>query len=72
MKRLYQKGRIGDVEIKRRLVVVLNEFLDPIRQRRKEYADPKRIDQILREGTERSRQIATKVLSRVKGAMRLN
>ena len=38
MKERYRKGTIGDVEVKKRLVVCLNEFLAPIRERRAHYA----------------------------------
>ena len=37
-KDLYRAGKIGDVQIKERLIEVLNEFLDPIRARRSEYS----------------------------------
>lgn len=72
MKRLYQRGKISDVEVKKRLIRVLNEFLDPIRLRRRKYEkSPELIDEIMQEGTKRSRVIAGKVLSRVKTAMKL-
>lgn len=73
MKQFYQKGRIGDVEVKKRLAIALNKFLDPIRARREKYAkNPKQVDEILQEGTRKSRVIAKDVLSRVKTAMKLN
>ena len=34
LKARYEKGTVGDVEVKRRLAAVLNTFLDPIRTRR--------------------------------------
>lgn len=72
MKKLYKQGRIGDVEVKRELVVALNTFLDPIRRRRAEYeGDPELVDQILREGVKRAQTIAVGVLSSVKKAMKL-
>lgn len=72
MKQLYQKGKIGDVEVKKRLIRVLNEFLDPIRLRRRKYEkNPELIDEILQEGTKRARTIAQEVLGRVKTAMKL-
>ena len=36
-KNKYQKGEVGDVEVKKFLAKVLNEFLEPIRQRREKY-----------------------------------
>src|SRR6185312_10051570 len=34
LKARYRNGRVGDVEVKKRLSTVLNAFLDPIRERR--------------------------------------
>lgn len=73
MKRFYQKGKIGDVAVKKRLMQVLNEFLDPIRLRRRKYEkSPELIDEIMQEGTKKSRVIAQEVLSRVKAAMKIS
>lgn len=72
MKMLYQQGKIGDVAVKKRLVQVINEFLEPIRERRGEYEKkPELVDEILEEGTKQSRLIAVEVLNRVEAAMRL-
>lgn len=69
----YQKGQVGDVEVKKFLIKVLNEFLDPIRIRRAEYEkQPELIDKILREGTEKVRSEAQKTLEEVKIAMKLD
>ncbi|RPI24755.1 MAG: tryptophan--tRNA ligase, partial [Chloroflexota bacterium] len=38
-KERYRQGTIGDVEVKRRLAEVLNDYLAPLRQRRLEYAE---------------------------------
>jgi len=72
MKELYRQGKIGDVEVKKRLAEALNRFLDPIRQRRSEYEkDPKLVEEILREGTAKARTVTAKMLARVKAAMGL-
>lgn len=69
----YQKGQVGDVEVKKFLVKVLNEFLDPIRQRRQEYENqPELIEKILKEGTAKVREEAQKTLEEVKKAMKLD
>ena len=34
MKEHYQRGGLGDVEVKKKLVVAINNLLDPIRERR--------------------------------------
>ncbi len=36
-KEAYRKGQVGDIEVKKYLVKVLNNFLDPIRQRRDKF-----------------------------------
>lgn len=69
----YQKGQVGDIEVKKYLVKVLNNFLDPIRKRRAEYASqPELVDRILKEGTEKARMEAQKTLAAVKKAMKLD
>lgn len=72
-KDLYKKGEVGDVEVKKFLVRVLNNFLDPIRQRRTQLEkDPQLVDRILKEGTEKARAEAQKTLEAVKKAMKLD
>ncbi len=69
----YQKGTVGDIEVKKYLVEMLNRFLDPIRVRRAEYEkNPELVEQILREGTARAREEAKKTLEEVKKAMKLD
>ncbi len=72
-KELYTKGQVGDIEVKKFLVKVLNNFLDPIRERRAQFEkDPDLIDRILKEGTEKARKEAQKTLIEVKKAMKLD
>ncbi len=69
----YTKGQVGDIEVKKYLAKVLNNFLDPIRQRRDEYQKkPELVERILKEGTEKARAEAQKTLSEVKTAMKLD
>ncbi len=73
LKERYVTGRVGDVEVKQRLVVALEGFLGPVRERRARYeADPKQIDEIIRSGSERAREEARRTLHAVRGAMRLD
>lgn len=66
----YRNGSVGDVEVKKYLINVLNSFLDPIRKRRLEYENkPDYVREILQEGTKRGRQKAIEVMSRVRQAM---
>jgi len=66
----YQKGKVGDVEVKRILALRLNEFLNPIRQRRSEM---KKVDirEILEEGTKATREAAQPVIEAVRNKMHL-
>lgn len=72
-KKRYKAGTVGDVEVKRFLTKVLNEFLEPIREKRRHFeSDPKRVEEILKKGTEKARDEAKKTLSDVKKAMKLD
>lgn len=71
-KKRYQAGRIGDVEIKRRLAQALNEYLAPIRAKRLEFsAHPDDLRDILRFGTERARPLAEATLEEAESKMGL-
>ncbi|MCS6844107.1 MAG: tryptophan--tRNA ligase [Caldilineales bacterium] len=72
LKRRYREGKVGDVEVKEKLAIALNNFLDPIRERRAYYAAQTGfVDELLYEGTLRARQEAQITLSDVKKAMGL-
>lgn len=69
----YQKGGLGDVKIKKRLIEVLNSFLDPIRQKRADYA--KNIDyveHVLQDGSKKANELANKTLKEMRDAMGIN
>lgn len=69
----YTAGKVGDVEVKKYLTDVLNEFLDPIRARRAAYAKNKKaVMNILKAGTIRGRMAAGETLRAVKRAMKVN
>ena len=73
LKAHYQRGGLGDVKVKGYLTEVLQEFLDPIRIRRAHYAqDPKKVFEVLRQGTEKAKQVTNKTLQEVKDAMQLS
>jgi tryptophanyl-tRNA synthetase len=73
LKQRYRSGGLGDVVVKRRLGEVLESFLQPISNRRSEFAkDPAQVMRILREGTEKGRTAASETLSEVRKAMRLD
>jgi tryptophanyl-tRNA synthetase len=70
LKEEYKKGKVGDVSLKKRLGEVINEFLEPIRERRKEYeSKPKLIEKILEEGIEKTRKEAKETMKMVKEAI---
>lgn len=63
----YEKGEVGDVEVKKFLARVLNEFLEPIRQRRSEFErQPELLKSILKEGNRKVRVEAAKTLDELK------
>lgn len=69
----YKRGGLGDVKIKKFLAAILEETLEPIRSRREELAkDPSYIKKILLEGTNRARDVASKTISDVRRAMKIN
>ncbi len=69
----YRRGGLGDMKCKKFLNQILNEFLEPMRQRRHEFEqDIPEIYNILRKGTERARETAAQTMSEVRAAMRIN
>src|SRR3989338_3726319 len=73
LKKRYAKGGLGDVEIKNRLVEVLDEFIAPIREKREYLArDQKQVMQILKDGTEEARKVARETMKKVKQAMKID
>jgi tryptophanyl-tRNA synthetase len=73
LKERYRTGRVGDVEVKKRLVAVIEQFLGPIRERRARFErDPKLVDEIIRSGSERARTEAERTLHDVRHAMKLD
>jgi len=72
LKERYRAGAVGDVEVKEKLAKVLNDFLDPMRERRAYYeADRGYVDHLLVSGTDKARVEAQHTLSEAKKAMGL-
>ncbi len=72
LKERYRNGKVGDVEVKRKLVKALNLFLEPIRERRAHFAaQPDLVTEIIRQGTKVARKEAAKTLCLAKEAMGL-
>ena len=61
------------MKCKKFLNQILNEFLEPMRQRRHEFEqDIPEIYNILRKGTEQARQVAAQTMDEVRQAMKIN
>ena len=72
LKERYRKGTVGDVEVKQRLYEALDAFLSPIRARREELAaQPKRVYEIIMEGTHTGRALAQATMAEVRHAMKI-
>lgn len=73
LKAHYTRGGLGDVKVKKFLNNVMQEELEPIRQRRKEFEkDIPAIYEILKKGSEHARETAAQTLHEVKAAMKIN
>lgn len=73
MKEHYCRGGLGDGTCKKFLLNVLNDRLEPMRQRRAEYEkDIPGVYEILRKGTEAAREVGRKTLEEVRHAMRID
>lgn len=73
LKEHYQRGGLGDVTLKKRLIELLEQFLTPIRDRRNELAkDRHHAMKLLLEGTAATEAVASQTLREVKTAMKLN
>lgn len=69
----YTRGGLGDVKVKRFLNAILEEELEPIRKRRKEFEqDIPAVFQMLKEGSDKARAVAAKTLADVRKAMRID
>lgn len=72
LKERYRQGKVGDVEVKRKLAGAINRFLDPIRERRARFAAQKGlVEEIIHNGSARAREECHKTLSEAREAMGL-
>jgi len=68
----YRSGKVGDVEVKEKLAAAINRFLDPMRERRAKYESHSGlVDEIIVEGTERTRREVQQVVFEARKAMGL-
>ena len=69
----YRRGGLGDMKCKKFLNTVINNMLEPMRQRRHELEqDIPAIFDILRNGSEQAREVAAQTMSEVRHAMRID
>jgi tryptophanyl-tRNA synthetase len=67
-----ESGELGCVDCKMRAAGKIDEFLDPVRERRKQYeSKPEEIKNILKDGEDRARSIAQKTMAEVHQAMKM-
>ncbi|MCL5998323.1 MAG: tryptophan--tRNA ligase [Chloroflexi bacterium] len=72
LKERYRTGKVGDVEVKRKLAAAINRFLSPMRERRVQYeGNTKLIDEIIGDGTTRMNAVANETMRMVRDAMGL-
>lgn len=70
LKKRYQEGKVGDVEVKEKLARAINEFLAPIRERRAKFEKEKGlVEKILEKGNKKAQAEAQKTLKEAQKAM---
>ena len=68
-----RSGQRGCVACKKQLAENINNFLEPIREKRKYYEDrPELVDKILIEGTKKAQATAKETMKKIKKAMKLD
>jgi len=70
LKTRYREGKVGDVEVKEKLTLALNEFLQPFRERRKSFEGEKGlIEEIIYDGTEKMNEISQATIKEMRSIM---
>jgi len=73
LKERYRAGKVGDVEVKRKLIAALESFLAPIRERRAHFeAKPGLVEEVIAEGSRKARQEAEETIRLARDAMGIN
>lgn len=66
----YREGKVGDVEVKEKLIIAINNFLEPMREKRKACEEEKGlVEEIIYDGTEKMNEIAQATLKEMRSAM---
>ena len=72
LKERYVAGKVGDVEVKKKLASAVNALLEPMRERRARFeATPDLVDDVLAAGNRRMAEVARDTMERVREAMGL-
>jgi len=72
LKAHYRRGGLGDGQLKKRLVEVLDSIISPMRLRRQEFSsDLTYVRQVLSDGTNEAREVVAKKVTKVKQVMKL-
>jgi tryptophanyl-tRNA synthetase len=72
LKERYLLGKVGDVEVKQKLVLAINNFLDPIRDIRHKYESNNNfVNECINSGSERARETAQETMKEVREKMGL-
>ena len=73
LKAHYRRGGLGDVKVKKFLTAIMQETLEPIRTRRKEFEQNiPAIYAMLKKGCDEAREAAAQTLDEVRRAMKIN
>jgi tryptophanyl-tRNA synthetase len=73
LKERYVRGAVGDVEVKKKLVVAINNLLEPIRERRAHFeAHPELVKDALAKGGKAGWDAAEETMAAVRKALRLD
>lgn len=73
LKTRYRAGSVGDVEVKDKLIQALNQFLDPIREKRQFYeAEKGLIEEIIYDGTVKMEALSQETMKEVRSVMGLS
>ena len=66
LKERYKKGKVGDVEVKKKLAVAINTMLEPFREKRREFEKkPDIVRDILHDGTKRANEVASRNIQEI-------
>jgi tryptophanyl-tRNA synthetase len=70
LKSRYRAGKVGDIEVKKKLARAVNNFLEPVRERRAALEKKRNVvEDILREGNRKTRILARDTMEAVREAM---